>query len=316
MGKRRFSFYRYMVCLMVLILLSGLTGCRLAADKTSGAVFADDVLCGAFLTFDEDGMYEKGISDTASSSMGGGVRIRNKSLTEGNSIVTGIQKDNTVKFEGVKGYFIGFVREKKANTDNTVFMSDNGFTDISQNIKDSNGITETVSEATFLLPTDNYRCYYIYPVYRKTDGAFYTVLGSSSGTSFTGDMVNTMMSTQLDNVMEERTDGYITRHVKQSIKINLKTVDPVKKIIIKEMSSEDEVITTAEVKNYGSSRLNYKATPGTEYVIIEETLHNNKTGDYINRSIYSFGKDKNFYHSCNFPTENDFIGAVQLVISK
>ncbi|SHO44527.1 hypothetical protein [Anaerocolumna xylanovorans] len=315
--KRRYKFYRYIICIMILVLLSGLAGCRLAIDRDNKKVNAGDVLCGAFLTFERgEDMRKNAITDTDSPGFGGGVMLRSKDLFEGRSIVKGVRKENTVKFEDINGYFIGFVPEVKGNASNIVTMADNGFIDLSQNINVNDYNEEMVSKATFLVPTDSLNCFYIYPVYKKQDETFYTVLEKVQGVSFTGDIVNSSYSSKIEDSVKDSLNGNITKSTKNSIEITVKTVDPVKKIVLKEMNSRDEVITTADIKNDGSSKIDYKVTPATDYVIVEETLHNNKTGDYVKRSIYSFGKEKEFYHQCNFPSGKDYVGAIQLDISK
>ncbi|SHK49503.1 hypothetical protein SAMN02745136_02640 [Anaerocolumna jejuensis DSM 15929] len=314
--KKRVRFYRYTAGILIFALLSGLTGCRLAVDKEGGKLSVNDVLCGAFLAFNGEEINKEADNTAMEPSMGGGVKISGKALFEGKDIVKGVQEDNTVRFEGVKGYFFGIISEKKENVENSVLMADDGFTNVGQNVQDNDGKTETISEATFLVPTDSTKSYYIYPVYRKGDGTYYTMLENARGTSFTGDTVNTSTSTKFDNVMEMRNDGLTKKYTKQSIKLTLKTVDPAKKIVIKEMNRKDEVIASAELKNNGSTTIRYKAAPEADYVIVEETLHNNRTGDYVQRSAYSFGKEKIFYHQCSFPNEKDGIGAVHLEISK
>lgn len=127
--KKRIRFYRYTAGFLILALLSGLTGCRLAVDKEGGKLSVNDVLCGAFLTFNGEEISEE--ADTSMGpSMGGGVKISGKALFEGKDIVKGVQEDNTVRFEGVKGYFFGIIFEKKENVENSVLMADDGFTNV------------------------------------------------------------------------------------------------------------------------------------------------------------------------------------------
>lgn len=317
MGKKKYRFYRYTICAMIFMLLSGLTGCRLAADRDSKKASTGDVLCGVFLSFEREGnRSQNAITDTGSPSIGGGVMLKTKELFEGKGIVKGVRKKDTVKFEGINGYFVGFIPEVKGKESYIETISDMGFTDVVQNYNVTDNGNEMVSTAAFLVPTGSVNIYYMYPVYKKEDGTFYTALEKKQGVSFAGSAESSSYSNKFEDTVKESLNGAVTKSTKNSIEITVRTVDPASKVTLKEMNSKDEVITIAEIKNNGSGKIAYKVTPATDYVIVEETLHNNETGDYIKRSIYSFGKEKEFYHSCNFPSGKDSIGAIQLDISK
>ncbi len=300
--------------LMVFVLLTGLTGCRLATDGETGKEAEDDVLCGSFLTF-ELVMDTQKTTVINTPDMGGGVGFKNKPfLDEG--IIKGVQQGNTVKFEGVNGYFVGFIPEIRENVSNIVTVADKGFTDLSQMYNDIDNKKEMISSATFLVPTNNINSFYVYPVYKKEDGTFYILSQDVRGNSFTGNMPDTSCTVKFEDYTKESLNGNVAASTKHTFTITIKTVDPTIKMVVKEMGSKDEVITVADIKYKGSNTIDYKVTPATDYVIVEETKHNVQTGNYIKRSIYSFGEEKSFYCTYNFPTEKDSIGSVSLNISK
>lgn len=303
-AKSRLVFF-----IMIFTWMAGFGGCSLAVREE---VPREDRLCGAYLLIDRE--------ENLRMASGGErtLKIESENTTENpllsGSIVEGIYENHTVRFSGDKGYFVGFI----PGEDNAIESdADTGFTDVKYNVNVTDNTEENAGEATFLVPADSVWSFRVYPVYRRSNGTFYALTDNASIMSCSGDTTDSAYSTHFENTVTEKVDGEVTKSVKVSLKLWIKFVDKAEKVLIKEMNQQDENIITTEVYNTGESTIKYKATPDASYVIVEELRHNNKKGDYIFRSIYSFGEDNTtFYHQSNFPKGDDSVGAAVIEITK
>lgn len=310
------SIIRKAVCILVCICLTGLTGCSLAVK---GVQTEGDRLCGAYLTIDKE------VDMINTTGIDGKLSIESTVQSEESyspaGIVEGSYSDHSVRFNGAKGYFVGFIPIEEGGEKITESDADKGYTDVKYNISESDTLEENNGEATFLVPSDGIWYFRVYPVYRRSNGTFYAMTTNSSIISYAGVTTytedDTASSVHFESTVTNSIDGEISKSIKDSIKISIKYVDKVEKLQIKEMSQSDEVILTTEVYNQGEDTIKYKVSPDTSYVIVEELRQNKDKTEYTFRSIYSLLKNADpIYHQCNFPGEEDSIGAKVIEISK
>ncbi|WOO37505.1 hypothetical protein R2R35_03130 [Anaerocolumna sp. AGMB13020] len=293
--------------ILLILLLIHLTGCSLALpEQKSGG----DEFCGAYLVFPGDGStYNELISS------GFGVNSKGEIIQKKDNILEGSYGNDTVSFEGIDGYFIGFLKEENKDDKGIGVIADDGFSDVSNQLKVSDSGNEEIGEATFLLPTDCMSSFRAYSVYRRADGSFY-LINNTQGVHIGDGSADSEYTVTIGTSLSENMDKQIMNTKKTSIKITVRLVDPVKKLVLKEMNEQDEVIATTEIRNGKEEKIPYKVMAQTSYVLVEETLSNKEKGDYMKRSVFSFGKENKYTHQCNFPGEKADIGILTLEISK
>ncbi len=303
----KLSARRCGVIICLLLLLVQLMGCSLALPEQKSG---EDEFCGAYLVFPGDGSSYNELSSLDFTVNSKGEIIQKKDRT-----LEGSYGNDTVNFESIDGYFIGFLQEENKDDKGIGLIADDGFIDVSAQVKVLDSGNEDIGEATFLIPANSMSSFRAYPVYRRADGSFY-LINSTQGVHIgdgTADSEYTMtIGTSLLETMDKQTMNAQTT----SIKITVRLVDPVKKLVLKEMNEQDEVIVTTEIKNSKEKKIPYKVMAQTSYVLVEETLSNQEKGDYIKRSVFSFGKENNYTHLCNFPGEKADIGVLTLEFSK
>ncbi len=303
----KLSASRSGVIIFLLLFLFHFTGCSLALpDEISGG----DELCGAYLVFPGDGSFYNELS-----SLDFTVNNKGEIIQKKNSTLEGSYGNDTVSFEGIDGYFIGFLKEENQEDKGIGLNADDGFTDVSAHIKVLDSGNEDIGEGTFLIPAASMNSFRVYPVYRRADGSFY-LINNTQGVHIGDGTADSEYSMTIGTSFSETMDKRTMNAKKTSIKITVRLADPVKKLVLKEMNEQDEVIVTTEIKNNKNDKISYKVLAQTSYILIEETLANKETGDYIKRTAFSFSKESNFTHQCNFPGEKADIGVLTLEFSK
>ncbi|MDF2870801.1 MAG: hypothetical protein K0R05_2376 [Anaerocolumna sp.] len=293
--------------IFLFLILVQLTGCSLALPEQ---ILGGDEFCGAYLVFAGEGS-----SFNELSPLNFTVNNKGEIIQKKNNTLEGSYRNDTVSFEGIDGYFVGFLKEENKDDKGIGLIADDGFTDLSSQVKILDSGNEDIGEATFLIPTDSMNSFRAYPVYRRADGSFY-LTDNTQGVHIGDGSADSEYSMTIGTSLLETMDKQTMNAKKTSIKITVRLVDPVKKLVLKEMNEQDEVIVTTEIKNNKEEKIPYKVLAQTSYVLVEETLSNKEKGDYIKRNVFSFSKDNYFTYQCNLPGEKEDIGVLSLEFSK
>lgn len=304
-----------MIFTIILILLCTitLTGCQLAIPATN-TIATTDKLCGVFVTIGYNNlpMNEKALTD-AKITIGNDGKISldesiNSSLFE-NRIEGKLNKEkNTVVFDGISGYYMGNLRSQDENGESyNSLMSDPALTDVKYAINVTDNSEEQKGEATLYVSKQFREAFYLNPVYLTGDGSYYTILGNSQGTSFSGE-ISTVCSQTIDSAITTKNDDS-SKTEKCSYKINVAVVETVKKTMIKEMNQKDELIKVTE--HLPNSQDEFIVDSETSYIIVEEVLDSSGKVNNVKRSVYvPLSRDSmetTNQHRCNYPGENNII---------
>ena len=289
------------------------TGCQLA-KPTNSDIYSSDRLCGVLITIGNNNSLERQeLSDEdITVNRKGKVELQDSALaTAGEARVEGkAAKDgHTVVFDGIPGYYMGLLTEKgTTGEDCNVLMCDSSLNNLNVGVNITDEVKEQTCEATLYVNTGFSEAFYLNPVYLTSDGTYYTLLGHATGTSFSDSPSGSICSQTIKSNVTQTTDT--SSKSEQSIyKVNVKSVDVVKKVVIKEMNHGDELIRSSEY--LPDSPENYIVLKDTAYVIVEETLVNNQNAEYIKRSAYTplpkSSDETGNQHLCNFSGENNVI---------
>jgi len=303
----KLSVRRSSLIILLFLIQIQLTGCSLALPEQ---ILGGDEFCGAYLVFAGEGS-----SFNELSPLNFTVNNKGEIIQKKNNTLEGSYGNDTVSFEGIDGYFVGFLKEENKDDKGIGLIADDGFTDLSSQVKILDSGNEDIGEATFLIPTDSMNSFRAYPVYRRADGSFY-LTDNTQGVHIGDGSADSEYSMTIGTSLLETMDKQTMNAKKTSIKITVRLVDPVKKLVLKEMNEQDEVIVTTEIKNNKEEKIPYKVLAQTSYVLVEETLSNKEKGDYIKRNVFSFSKDNYFTYQCNLPGEKEDIGVLSLEFSK
>lgn len=97
---------------------------------------------------------------------------------------------------------------------------------------------------------------------------------------------------------------------KVSFKVNIKIVDPVTQIFIREMNYNNELINVSEY--LPESPYEYTVNPNTKYIIVEDIISNDINDNTINRSLYNIDYNNldniTISHPCNFLEDDIILG--------
>jgi hypothetical protein len=223
--------------------------------------------------------------------------------------VEGTMKDYRVKFGDVTGYYMGYVDVDQNNSMNNCSGADQGFHDVKFFTNSKDGLLEQSAEATLSISRNSREVIHINPVYIRSDGSIYTLLGQDIGYMNTGESIGSIYSQTLTDE-KKSTFGDVIKSEKESYKVNIALVDEAKQVLIKEMNANDTLIKSTLYSQTDAD--DFVTDPNTSYVIVEELMSYNNSKEYTKRSIYSL-EDKITeaeydYHICNFPGEGGIIG--------
>lgn len=299
---------------MVMLLCTiTLTGCQLAIPTTNTNVNSDK-LCGVFVTigYQNFAMNDEALKDIdVTINNNGEISFdpsANASLSQ-NRIEGKITEDkHTVIFDGVRGYYMGVLHEQDKNGEYyNSLMCDPGLTDVKYAINATDNSEEQNGEATLYVSKNFHESFYLNPVYLTSDGSYYIIMGNAQGASFFGEM-GTVCSQTIDSAITMKNDDS-SKTEKSSYKINVSVVEAVKKIVIKEMNQNDELVKVTE--HLPSSAEDFTVGSETSYVIVEEVLDSLSKVKGVKRSVYvPLPKDSietSNQHHCNFPGKNGII---------
>lgn len=295
--------------LLVMFLIIQFTGCQLAIEDAT-INNNSQKLCGLLLTIGSDWPSTMDSSfDNMDINIGknGKITFYDKGFASiNNQEVEGQLIDNsTMLFDGVEGYFMGLIEIEENGIISHGLMADPEFHNgkISSNITDEG--EEDSCEITFSVDNNFNQSIHLNPVYKRGDGTYYAVKGEM-GIMIPGDSVGLTHSNTFDETFITTIDG-MNKKMKNSFKVNVETVEPSDKIIIKEMNQMDELVKSTEY-SYDDPE-EYKVNPNTNYIIVEE-WENDSLDNPINRSIYSMrniSNDERISHLWNIPGEKKIV---------
>ncbi len=305
------------IALSILLLLStyNLCGCQLAL-KDDVTAHKSERLCGVFVTIglDTTEFYHKQLKNTQFKINRQG-ELEFQSMTPSSRQVEGTMTDDgEVKFGDYKGYYIGegkFIdsRGKEQITN----YADPGFYDVKSAHNDKEDGMDISFEGTMAINRNSDKIIHMNPVYQRSDGSIYTVLGDTVGYSSSGNASGMVLSQTFSNTTTTSSGSRrITKKENTSFKVSITMIDAATQIVIKEMNGKDELIKTTEY--YPDSPEEYIVDPRTYYILVEE--RNSKKTENITRYVYNLENiDLDDYyvgHTCHFPGDDDVIGVKQI----
>ncbi|MGB4658672.1 MAG: hypothetical protein WBI07_05810 [Mobilitalea sp.] len=309
-NKRRFIIL--LAAMVILLCTMALTGCQLAIPSTNGNVTSDK-LCGVFVTIGYD---NTALDNEAFNNMNVTVDDNGElsfdeavdASLSGNRIEGKLSEDKTtVIFEGISGYYMGNLHEKDKNgEDNNALMCDPGLGDVKYAINVTDNTEEQNGEATLDVSKKFHEPVYLNPVYLTSEGSYYTIMGNSQGSSFSGD-IGTIYSQTIDSAITIKNDDS-SKTESSSYKINVAIVEAAKTMVMKEMNQNDELVKATEY--FATSPEEFTVDSETSYVIVEEVVDNSLTVKYARTCYIPLPKDTtetSNQHHCNFPAENGII---------
>lgn len=314
MTKNRRYLYLPDILLITLLFILPLSGCQLA--KETGTAAADrDQLCGVFVTF---GRPERPVNEASLSDINVKVNKKGELVIDDQDLksafenkVEGTPYDNgsTIRFDGLEGYYMGSLHQDINGEDSIVNMADKGFHDMKYAVNKTDEGESRSCEGTLSVSTKFHKIVDVNPVYIRDDGTYYTIMGQSTGVSFSGSTSGSVYSQTLDNSFSSTVNGK-TITDKDSYKVNVTVTDETKQVFIKEMNQYDELIKTTEYLRDDPEE--FIVDSNTAYIIVEETLENSMTDPYVKRSVYSLDKDgmanDKVTHTCGYADADYVIG--------
>jgi len=250
----------------LMILLTMLGGCQLAVDNDEMNP-GKDRLCGVFVTLD---YLDMSFADEP-------IEIPPSWNGNPNSIVfperridaTRTEEENghvEYTFDGIEGFrlFEVKVNDSKENSSYWSSMTDSGIEDVHVEISDESvRLSGTISYDVHT----SYFSIYANPVYQTPEGDVYMIEGS--GISFSGDQSEgTGGSTTLSETITENTNGEETSRT-TDVEIKVEAVNTNKKVVLKQMGINDEMITQTEITQDDIPK-SIQIDKDTEYMIMEE----------------------------------------------
>lgn len=277
--------------LFVLLLTACLlfTGCQLATEETSkDGVTSPDRLVGVVVTtehldlFDVEAYLEDNLNDImagkdADQSAYQG-RIYAQEEVEKSTTEDGVPCTTTYyNFDHIGGIQLLYYETQTLLEDGTV-LSDftNGYCTEGFGALSYGG---DLNEGTIYVPDDTAEvCIFVNPVYQDAEGRLYLVAG-------TGLSTNHIAGSMSQNISEEYTEtvnGEETT-VKREFKITVEGVHVPEKVVIYQMSGENEILDRQE---YVPGQLPEELTPvdGCAYILVEEYA-----GEEITRELMELG---------------------------
>ena len=302
-----------LITMFMLLIAITLTGCQLAIP-TNGTYNTTDQLCGVFVTIGYNNLPRKEgaiLKDAIKIDKNGEISFDesiNPSLYESRVEGKLDKEKNIVVFEGLSGYYMGNVRSKDAKGEAyNSLMCDPALTDVNYSVNVIDDSVENKGEATLYVSKQFREAFYLNPVYQTGDGSYYTILGNSTGLSFSGE-VSSVFSQNIDSAITTK-QGDSSKTEKNNYKINIAVVETVAKILIKEMNQNDKLVKVTEY--LPGSPDEFIVNRETSYVIVEEALTGSRKDSNIKRSVYiplsRTSTETSNQHRCSYPGENHVI---------
>lgn len=309
------------VIIVIIVLVMNFTGCQLAI-KEYDINQNTDTLCGVFVTIGSIdkllGNQEMSDINITKSINGNFVFNNNDGLLPNDTNIRGYLIDTKhdqgtinkiVKFDGIDGYYMGLHKYVDAEGEKySVTISDDKFnaSHIDTNISDK--VEELNIEGTLSAKINYQESIYINPVYLKSDGTYYPVRGFPIPSSV-HILSNNMYSQTISSTTTKTEDGDYNSQ-KVSFKVNIKIVEPVTQIFIREMNYNNELIKVSEY--LPESPYEYVVNSNTKYIIVEDIISNDSNDNTINRSLYNIDYNNldNIFisHPCDFLEDDIILG--------
>ena len=226
----------YWAALSLVLMISLLTGCRLA-DKEKGQT-SEDLLIGFFVTLDYIGSEDEHGRERGP--------------------IYGKEKGDTYQFEDLKGYGMYF----KMYDDAVSGVSDGEIRELK-----ITGGDQFSLEGTVYVEGGKKHSMYANAVYQTSDGKVYLMPGQT-GCSAEFDEEGDEL---YQDMKYESSEGFKTKHgelKKFSYKINMKSAPNLQKIVIKQFDKGDNVISTTAM-NADSIRKQVKKLKNASYIMVE-----------------------------------------------
>lgn len=227
---------KYWAALGVVLMISLLTGCRLA-DKNKGQT-SEDLLIGFFVTLDYVSSFDEQGQERGT--------------------IYGTEKGDTYEFEDLEGYGMYF----KMYGDAVSAASD-------EEIRDLNigGGDQFSLEGTIYVEEGKKHSMFANAVYQTSDGKVYLMPGQSGGSAEFDEYGGTLFQ----DMEYEPSEAFKTKYgglTKFSYKVNMKGAPNLEQIVVKQFDKGDNVIATT-VMDADSVKGQIKKVKGTSYILVE-----------------------------------------------
>lgn len=190
-----------------------------------------------------------------------------------------LKPDGTIEFEGVEGHMLGILEEETEEHPTTHFVNDGYFTKVKANTSVTDEGTENTISGAILAMEGLKEPVYMYPVYRRSDGSYYTVLENSGYLMSSVHCEGEVYGHTLQWDTTEEINGKAEKNSRE-IRVSLEMAEPVEQIQARMYSEENELLETRKISR-GTEEVALQE--GTAYVIVEEV----KKDGSIKRSLYN-----------------------------
>ena len=282
---------------LFLILSAILAGCTLAQPSLQQP--EEEQLCGILVVVGEQEAqrhHEKEMEGRTFSS----IKELEESLTAFPMAEGTLHSDGTITFEGMEGHTLGIIEEGIGNHSTTHFINDGYFTKVKANTNVTDEGTENIISGSILAMEDLKEPIYMYPVYGRSDGSYYTTLNSSGGMMCNAYCEGELYSQTLHWDTTEEINGRVEKNSRE-LKVSLEIARPIEHVQVRIYSDKNELLETKEISR-GIEEVTLQE--GTAYVIVEEA----KTDGGLQRSLYNWEEvQEGLEHCVYYPDDSGLI---------
>ena len=298
----RRGYVRTIVCMLFSLCM--LSGCTLARPELQQ--IEEEELCGILVVVGEQkaqSRHEEELEGRTFSS----IRELEESLTSSFTVEGTLQTDRSIAFDGVEGHVLGVVEEEIEGAPSTCFINDGYFTKVDARVKVTDEGTENTISGSILAGENLKEPVYMYPVYHRSDGSYYTVLNSTGGMMCSVHDEGEVYSQTLQWETTEEINGRKEKNSRE-IKASLEMAIPVERVQVRMYNHENELLEAREISKETEELI---LQEGTAYVIVEEA----KAGGKLRRSLYNREEaQEEMTHQINYLGNDGLIEPKELVM--
>lgn len=283
-----------------------LNGCTLAEPALQQA--EEEQLCGILVAVGEQEAWTRHEREMKGRTFSG-IRELEESLNACLIAEGTLQPDGSIAFEGVEGHMLGIVKEETGEHPTTHFINDGYFTKVKADTTVTDEGTENTISGSILAVEDLKEPIYMYPVYCRSDGSYYTVLDNCG---YLMAAVHNEGEVYGQTFQWETTEEINGRKEKNSaeIRVSLEMAKPVERTQVRMYNDRNELLKETEISGGTEETV---LEEETAYVIVEEE----KAGGSVQRSLYDWEESSGglIHLSCYLGTDG-LIEPKELLLKK
>ncbi len=301
--------------LLSAVMLLAVCGCQLAVEGQSSTDVNTDALCGMFITFEPLPSNDDYLENIDWNAVMSG--DQSSLYNQGAQKIYAVPKDDGISksyyFEGIDGLrlFSVFVPESDERNGYNTNCADDLIMDRHTFYNDTDSSVEITLEGTLYVCSKVYggdeifNCY-SNPVYQTPEGEVYVTQGNGHCSDmWPGSSVTTTLSGTAAKIVNEDKKSRTT-----TVKLTLTGIDYIEKYVLKELDSEDNVVSTLEIQKDNVPE-EITLTGNTAYAILEKHCTDAEDKPYIERSFIDMSLD---YMGVRFINEDGFAQAYVITL--